>query len=265
LAPRRAALTDRKARLEQLDMRRRRAVEGYRRWLQDEELRIRQQRIEERLAQAGVDSELVMAKQLQSAVIIAQRRLSVAQQTRTQVDQIVSRIQEQADVYAEQVLQPLNETIQRFGRALMTWADASIFYKAEHYASRSELRSGVVRTGPEGGRTYLEVNPNLFFSEGQLSALSVCALLAASTTFQWSRWRALLMDDPLQHNDVFHASGFMDLLRQLVLRLNYQVVLSTHDNAEAAFLSRKCESANIPFRACELYPHGDDGLVSEAA
>ena len=49
------------------------------------------------------------------------------------------------------------------------------------------------------------------------------------------------------------------------LRLNYQVVLSTHDSAEAAFLTRKCESANIPFRAYELYPYGDDGLVSEAA
>jgi DNA repair exonuclease SbcCD ATPase subunit len=265
LAPRRAALADRKAQLEQLDTRRHRTVEGYRRWLQDEELRIRQQRIEERLAQARAESELVMAKQLRSAVIIAQRHLSAAQQTRAHVDQIVSRIQEQADVYAEQVLQPLNETIQRFGRALMTWADASIFYRAEHYASRSELRSGVVRTGPEGDKSYLEVNPNLFFSEGQLSALSVSALLAASTTFQWSRWRALLMDDPLQHNDVIHASAFIDLLRQLVLRLNYQVVLSTHDNAEAAFLTRKCESANIPFRAFELYPHGDEGLVSQAA
>jgi exonuclease SbcC len=265
LVPRRAALADRKAQLEQLDRRRHRSVEGYRRWLQDEELRVRQQRIEARLAQAGGEGELAMAKQLQSALFIAQRHLAAAQQTRTRVDQIVSRIQEQADIYAEQVLQPLNETIQRFGRALMTRADASIFYTAEHYASRSELRSGVVRTGLDGGMSYLDVNPNLFFSEGQLSALSVSALMAASTTFHWSRWRALLMDDPLQHNDVIHASAFMDLLRQLVSRLNYQVVLSTHDNTEAAFLTRKCESANIPFRACELYPHGDDGLVSEAA
>jgi hypothetical protein len=89
----------------------------------------------------------------------------------------------------------------------MTWSDESIIYHAEHYATRSELRPSIERTGPDGTTTQLEMNPNLYFSEGQLSALSVSALLAASTTFSWSRWRALLLDDPLQHNDVIHASA----------------------------------------------------------
>ena len=46
------------------------------------------------------------------------------------------------------------------------------------------------------------------------------------------------MDDPLQHNDVIHASAFMDLMRQLVRRLDYQIIMSTHDSAEAAYLIR---------------------------
>ena len=73
------------------------------------------------------------------------------------------------------------------------------------------------------------------------------------------------MDDPLQHNDVIHASAFVDLVRQLVMRLGYQIILSTHDATEAMFLLRKCESAGVPFKLCELYPRGDEGLISEAA
>jgi exonuclease SbcC len=158
----------------------------------------------------------------------------------------------------------LNATIQRFTRTLMTWSDASIIYRAEHHVTRSELRP-IVMLDADGSMTQLEMNPNFYFSEGQLSALSVSALLAASTTFGWSRWRGLLLDDPLQHNDVIHASAFMDLLRQMVRELGYQIIMSTHDSAEAEFLGRKCRSARIPYHVHELIPRGEDGLVSAAA
>jgi ABC-type enterochelin transport system ATPase subunit len=101
---------------------------------------------------------------------------------------------------------------------------------------RSSTRPSTSRPEPNFGRArcepsaLLDINPNRYFSEGQLSALSVSALLAASTSFRWSRWRGLLTDDPLQHNDVIHASAFMDLMRQLVRRLDYQVIMSTHDD-----------------------------------
>jgi exonuclease SbcC len=143
----------------------------------------------------------------------------------------------------------------------MTWSDESISYHADHTATRSELRPGIVKRAIDGSTTQMEMNPNLYFSEGQLSALSVAALLAASTTFGWSRWKGLLLDDPLQHNDVIHASAFMDLLRQLVNGLGYQIILSTHDSSEAEFLSRKCRSAGIPYQIHELAPRGEEGLV----
>jgi DNA repair protein SbcC/Rad50 len=53
----------------------------------------------------------------------------------------------------------------------MMWSDASIIYRAEHYATRSELRPGIIVTEPDGTTSNLEMNPNLYFSEGQLSAL----------------------------------------------------------------------------------------------
>jgi exonuclease SbcC len=231
----------------------------------DEALSERESQVIQRLTALGAAREDIAAAKLATALEEAQRILSKAQNTRRRMDALVSQMQERADVYAEQVLQPLNQTIQRFGRALMTWSDAAIVYRAEHHANRSELRPSVVRTDPDGRSIPLEINPNLYFSEGQLSALSVSALLAASTTFLWSRWRCLLMDDPLQHNDVIHASAFMDLLRQMIIHLDYQVIMSIHDSAEAAFLIRKCQSSNIPFIVHELTPRGDDGLISEAS
>lgn len=57
----------------------------------------------------------------------------------------------------------------------------------------------------------------------------------------------------------------MDLIRQMVRELGYQVVLSTHDSTEAEFLVRKCKSAGIPFAIHELVPRGEEGLISEVA
>ena len=181
------------------------------------------------------------------------------------MEEVGAKMQARAEEFADDVLKPLNDTIQRFSRTLMTWSDSSIIYRAEHHATRSELRPAIIHTGTDGTTSQLEINPNYFFSEGQLSALSVSALLAASTTFSWSRWRGLLLDDPLQHNDIIHASAFMDLLRQMVRELRYQVILSTHDSSEAEFLARKCRSAGIPFKVHELLPRGDAGLVSAVA
>jgi exonuclease SbcC len=51
-------------------------------------------------------------------------------------------------------------------------------------------------------------------------------------------------------------------MRRLVQKLDYQVILSTHDSDEADFIARKCESANVPFELCKLRPTGGHGLVA---
>ncbi len=205
-----------------------------------------------------------MTSSLQTRIETIRSRLDQAEAARSRMDDVVAAMQQRADGYAEHVLQPLNDTIRRFSRTLMTWSDAAITYKAEHFATRAELRTSAVRTAIDGTVSPLDINPHHFFSEGQLSALSVSALLAASTSFRWSRWPGLLMDDPLQHNDVIHASAFMDLMRQLVRRLGYQIIMSTHDSAEAEFLISKCRSAGVPLTVHKLSPPSEDGLTSAA-
>jgi exonuclease SbcC len=235
---------------------------GYRKWLQDEQLRKLEAGIVDRIQAIKVDTEQQYQAHLTLCIEQAANDLKLAQAAKDKVDDVGARMQELAKAYAGGVLVPLNATIRRFARALMTWSDAAVTYKAEHLAARSELRPNIIRSELDGSMSQVDMNPSLYFSEGQLSALSVAALLAASTTFGWSRWRGLLLDDPLQHNDVIHASAFMDLLRQMVLGLGYQIILSTHDSAEAEFLSRKCRSSGIPHRVHELVPSGAGGLVN---
>ena len=261
----RARIAERKTRLEPISAAHSDLIDGLRAWQNDQQLQEKEKAIAAVLNERAVTTPDLATLSLQADVDTAQHQLSLAQRARERMEDVGNRMQERAEQFADDVLKPLNETIQRFAQTLMTWSDASIIYRAEHHATRSELRPAILRTEPDGTTIQLEMNPNLYFSEGQLSALSVSALLAASTTFTWSRWRGLLLDDPLQHNDVIHASAFMDLLRQMVRELGYQVVLSTHDNSEAEFLVRKCRSAGIPFTIHELIPRADGGLVSAVA
>lgn len=265
VAQRRARIKERSAQLEQVRATQQQLVAGYRKWMSDEQLRRLEARIAEIMRSENAATDLDVHRLLERRAEEARRELEFTQQARDRIDAVGSQLQQRAESYADDVLAPLNATIQRFARTLMTWADASIIYRAEHHVTRSELRPGIVRSESDGSVTHLEMNPNLYFSEGQLSALSVAALFAASTTFGWSRWRGLLLDDPLQHNDVIHASAFMDLIRQMVRELGYQVILSTHDSSEAEFLGRKCRSAGIPYHVHELVPQGESGLISDVA
>jgi DNA repair exonuclease SbcCD ATPase subunit len=265
IAQLRSQVTERLARAEPIASTHADLISGLRIWQNDQQLQAREGAIAATIRGKGAATEAEATEKLQADVASAQAELEIAQRARDRMEEVGAKMQTRAEEFADDVLKPLNDTIQRFSRTLMTWSDSSIIYRAEHHATRSELRPAIIHTGTDGTTSQLEINPNYFFSEGQLSALSVSALLAASTTFSWSRWRGLLLDDPLQHNDIIHASAFMDLLRQMVRELGYQVILSTHDSSEAEFLARKCRSAGIPFEVHELIPRGDTGLVSAVA
>jgi exonuclease SbcC len=92
-----------------------------------------------------------------------------------------------------------------------------------------------------------------------MAALGVSMLAAASLTYPWSRWRSLILDDPLQHNDAIHASAFADLMGNIVRYHRYQLLLSTHDVAQAEFLRRKFESRRIPCSLLNLLGLGGKG------
>jgi DNA repair exonuclease SbcCD ATPase subunit len=253
------------SRVRDVEMQRQAVAEAFRAWLHDEELKGHEAKIGAQTKELNCTSEEGVSSYLLRKRLLHARQLEDLQRLKEKVDDVVSGLQREADSYSGEVLKPLNASIQQFVRVLLSRADASVVYRAEHYANRSELKPGIVFLDDVDDRKVVEMNPNLYFSEGELSALSVSALFAASTRFRWSRWRALLLDDPLQHTDVIHASAFADLIADLVRHLSYQLIISTHDSTEASFIARKLESAAIPVKICEFLPRGPSGLISEVA
>jgi exonuclease SbcC len=73
----------------------------------------------------------------------------------------------------------------------------------------------------------------------------------------------LLLDDPLQHNDLVHKTAFLDVLRSLVKHERYQVAMSIHDLDEARFFGRKCRNVGVASRLCRLLAPGDTGVQFE--
>ncbi|WP_296097865.1 AAA family ATPase [uncultured Agrobacterium sp.] len=166
-----------------------------------------------------------------------------------------------ADISAEledfnsEYIKPLGFLMSRINQAILCDPRVGI----DLHVKRKKIEQSAVKGG-EVPKAVGEIDPVLVHSEGQMAALAVSMLCAASLTFPWSRWKALILDDPLQHNDSIHAAAFADLMGNLVAGEGYQVLLSTHDVAQAEFLQRKFRSRRIPFVTLSLLGLGKDGV-----
>lgn len=76
-------------------------------------------------------------------------------------------------------------------------------------------------------------------SEAQLTDLQLTLMLAMSNRYQWTPWKALLLDDPTQHHDLVHASSVFDVLRDYIIEFDYQILMSTHDSIQVNFFKIK--------------------------
>lgn len=90
---------------------------------------------------------------------------------------------------------------------------------------------------------------------------AVAVLLSKSTAYQWSRWPALLLDDPLQSQDLAHNAAFIEVLRSLARDRNYQVILSTHDEELADGICREMGAAGIRCLVCRYRGLGSTGVL----
>lgn len=90
--------------------------------------------------------------------------------------------------------------------------------------------------------------PVHFFSEGQIAALQISNVVTASVLYPWSRWRALMFDDPLQHADVIKVNAFSDLVRGLSADMGHQIVVTMYDEQQANFIAAKFAAAGLMAR-----------------
>jgi hypothetical protein len=66
-----------------------------------------------------------------------------------------------------------------------------------------------------------------------------------------SCWPVLLLEGPLQQQDLIHGAAFIEVLRGLVRDRKYQVFLSIHDEALADSMRREMEEAGIECVTCQ--------------
>lgn len=89
--------------------------------------------------------------------------------------------------------------IDDFNEAMLSTPGESIQFKADTRVDATTF--GMALSYREKVENAIEskkdLPPQVVLSEGQLAANGFSILCAASTAYPWSRWRALLLDDPL--------------------------------------------------------------------
>lgn len=185
---------------------------------------------------------------LQTSMASAVDALRVTKTTFDAVKSYSKDLQDHAEDFSSRVLDPLNTVIDDFNEAMLSTPGESVQFKANTRVDATNFGMALkYRERVEHAiETEKELPPQVVLSEGQLAANGFSILCAASTAYPWSRWRALLLDDPLQHNDIIHTAAFVDVMRNMVELNGYQLILSSHDRGESEFIARKFDAANLP-------------------
>lgn len=193
-----------------------------------------------------INTQLAVLKKQQDS-------LSAVLQKRTH---LLSQLTQKAADIRNSVSEPLNSNTEKFCAALMSDRNYPVNLSAVASATTAQA---LLSFQPDANGE--AKNPLLYMSEGQLAATSLCLLFGASATYPWSRWKGLLMDDPLHHNDSIHAAAFIDVVRNLIRSQGYQIIVSTHDMEQAGYFLRKCRNAGIDARYLHLYGRAEDGTA----
>ncbi len=108
------------------------------------------------------------------------------------------------------------------------------------------------------------LNPQFLFSSGQRRATGLAFLLSVNLSLAWSRWRTILLDDPVQHVDDFRTVHLAELIAQLVSEKR-QIICAVEDAALADLLCRRLP-VNRPqgARRVTLGPDTDGALAKLA-
>lgn len=94
-------------------------------------------------------------------------------------------------------------------------------------------------------------------SEAQATDLQLTFMLSMASTYKWTPWKSLLLDDPTQHHDLVHASGVFDLLRDYIIDQGFQILMGTHDAVQAKFFQRKLQNENVDVKLWRLVSNSD--------
>lgn len=200
---------------------------------------------------------------LKAKLVAARAAVKLTTATCSAVKRYSKDLQTQADDFSARVLDPLNSVIDDFNEAMLSTPGESIQFRADTRVDATSF--GMALRYREKVANAIEMKkdlpPQVVLSEGQLAANGFSILCAASTAYPWSRWRALLLDDPLQHNDIIHTAAFVDVMRNMVELNGYQLIMSSHDRGESDFIARKFDAAGLPCSTILLTAPSSKGVI----
>jgi hypothetical protein len=214
----------------------------------------------------GVRDPVAYLNTLKVKLEAARSSIKLTITARNAVKHYSEDLQKQADDFSSRVLDPLNTVIDDFNEAMLSTPGESIQFKADTRVDATSFGMALrYREKIDNAiETMKDLPPQIVLSEGQLAANGFSILCAASTAYPWSRWRALLLDDPLQHNDIIHTAAFVDVMRNMVELNGYQLIMSSHDRGESEFIARKFDAAGLPCSTVLLTAPSEKGVVWNA-
>ena len=74
-----------------------------------------------------------------------------------------------------------------------------------------------------------DLMPELFFSSAQLNTVALSIFLGGALSIPEPKLNTILIDDPIGHFDDLNVLPFIDVLRTIISKTNWQIIISTHE------------------------------------
>lgn len=236
------------------------AYDSFRKLQKADDLQDLEAQVNKELAANKAKTEDELTKQLEEKVGKARQTVEDAEGAKEFRTCLQQELKDISETYSSTVIKPLDARNEGFLRVLSCFPKHDVSLRPSTQRAKQNLALSVnMGSGAKG--TDASFGARYLLSEGELSALSLSLLLSMSTAYQWSKWRALLLDDPVQSNDIIHVAAFYDLMANLVKEEGYQIIVSTHDASLADFARRKLESARIVCKTCQFQGITPKGVV----
>ncbi|XHR31034.1 MAG: AAA family ATPase [Chthoniobacteraceae bacterium] len=234
-------------------------VQGFKLWAQNEELRRIDGEVSRMMTGAETTELAVIERRFTEGVQQAEVELDHAKAAFARAEEICGVLVQKSEEFSNASLQPLTARIAAFNDIISPFGYGYCLDAKLSPTRGTKALQTISMPNPRTGQS-IHGDPESYLSEGQTSALGLSVLFGANMEYRWSRWPALLLDDPLQNTDLIHSAAFIDVIRGLMLDRGFQIIVSTHDMDEADFIARKCQRSKLAVTRVELLSFGPDGL-----
>ena len=204
---------------------------------------------------SGNDAE-EYCEEIKARIEKGQQKLSNIRKKKTAVISFMDNISKESDSIQVQ-LNLINESWKKILKRMIVnpLINSAPLLKNETYRNK-QMASTIVQMHEK------EIGIAEIASEGQTADLQLSFILAMANKYSWTPWKALFLDDPMQHHDLVHTASTLDVLRDFIVDLDYQIMMSTHDSLQADFFARKFRNDGIEYKVYQLVPR-TEGVVAE--